>query len=153
MYIEKATQWWERTVSETYSYYLSIHLWRYNPFRTLASLIRRLHSSLFAAFLLHPLIPSSCSASLWTTSAHLVLGLPTGLVVWTYSYHCSLKGWRRAAPPQNTLDMPCEHVSDWFHKVYIGSSNTRFCNFASAHVSGWTGEQSHLYRQSSTCYL
>jgi len=39
-------------------------------------LIRRLHSSLFAALFLHPLIPSICSASLWTTSAHLVLGLP-----------------------------------------------------------------------------
>jgi len=42
----------------------SIHLWRYSPFRALAFLIRRLHSSLFAALLLHPLIPSSCSASL-----------------------------------------------------------------------------------------
>ena len=59
----------------------SIHIWRYNPFRALASLIRRLHSSLFSALLLHPLIPSSCNASLWTTSAHLVLGLPTGLAV------------------------------------------------------------------------
>jgi hypothetical protein len=38
----------------------SIHLWHYNPFRALASLISRLHSSLFAALLLHPLIPSSC---------------------------------------------------------------------------------------------
>ena len=63
----------------------SIHLWRYSPFRALASLTRRLHSSLFAA-LLHPLIPSSCSASLWTTSAHLVLGLPTGLVVWEFPF-------------------------------------------------------------------
>jgi hypothetical protein len=42
----------------------TIHLWRYSPFRALASLISRLHSSLFAALLLHPLIPSSCSASL-----------------------------------------------------------------------------------------
>ena len=57
------------------------HIWRYSPFRALASLIRRLHSSLFSALLLHPLIPSSCNASLWTTSAHLLLGLPTGLVV------------------------------------------------------------------------
>ena len=54
------------------------HLWRYNPFQALASFIRRLHSSLFAALLLHPLIPTSFRASLWTTSAHLVLGLPTG---------------------------------------------------------------------------
>ena len=59
----------------------SIHLWRYIPFRALASLTRCLHSSLFAALLLHPLVPSSCSASLWTTSVHLVLGLPTGLVL------------------------------------------------------------------------
>ena len=40
----------------------SIHLWRYSPFRALAPLTRRLHSSLFAALLLHPLVPSSCSA-------------------------------------------------------------------------------------------
>ena len=59
----------------------SIHTWRYSPFRALASPIRRLHSSLFSALLLHPLIPRSCNASLWTTSAHLVLGLPTSLVV------------------------------------------------------------------------
>ena len=68
----------------------SIHLWRYSPFRALASLIRRLHSSLFAALLLHPLVPSSCSASLWTTSAHLVLGLPTGLVVWKFPFRTFL---------------------------------------------------------------
>jgi len=66
--------------------YPSIHLWRYSPFRALASLIRRLHLSLFAALLLHPLVPSSCSASLWTTSAHLVLGLTTGLVVWKFPF-------------------------------------------------------------------
>jgi len=64
----------------------SIHLWRYSPFRALASLTRRLHSSLSAALLLHPLVRSSCSASLWTTSAHLVLGLPTGLVVWKFPF-------------------------------------------------------------------
>jgi len=58
-----------------------IHLWRYSPVRALTSLTRRFHSSLFAALLLHPLIPSIYSASLWTTSTHLVLGLPTGLVV------------------------------------------------------------------------
>jgi len=58
---------------------VSIHILRYSPFRALASLIRRLHSSLFSAFLLRPLIPSSCNASFWTTSAHLLLGLPTGL--------------------------------------------------------------------------
>ena len=45
----------------------SIHIWRHSPFRALASFIRRLHSSLFSAVTLHPLIPSSCNASLWTT--------------------------------------------------------------------------------------
>jgi hypothetical protein len=63
---------------------IPFHIWRYRPFRALASLIRRLHSSLFSV-LLHPLIPSSCNASLWTTSAHLVLDLPTGL--WCRSFH------------------------------------------------------------------
>jgi hypothetical protein len=80
-----------KCISETIRYrrkYLewSIHLWRYSPFRAFASLIRCPHSSLFAALLLHPLIPSSCSASLWTTSAHLLLGLPTGLVVWKFPF-------------------------------------------------------------------
>jgi len=67
------------------SIYLSMYLWRYSPFRALASLTRRLQSSLFVA-LLHPLDPSSCSASLWTTSAHLFLGLPAGLVVWKFPF-------------------------------------------------------------------
>ena len=57
-----------------------------SPFWALASLIRCLHSSLFSALLLHPLIPSSCNTSLWTTSAHLFLGLPTGLVVWKFLF-------------------------------------------------------------------
>ena len=43
----------------------SIHVWRYSPFRALASLIRHLHSSLFAALLLHPVIPSSCRPSMY----------------------------------------------------------------------------------------
>ena len=64
----------------------SIHIWRYSPIWALASLIRHLHSSLFAALLLHPLIPSSCSASLWTTSTHLVVCLPTGLVAWKFPF-------------------------------------------------------------------
>jgi hypothetical protein len=42
----------------------SIHLWCCSPFRALAFLTRRLHSSLFVAVLLHPLVPSSCSTSL-----------------------------------------------------------------------------------------
>ena len=66
--------------------HLSIHIWRYIPFWALASPIRRLHSSLFSALLLHPLIPSSSNTSLWTTSNHLVLGLPTGLVVWKFQF-------------------------------------------------------------------
>ena len=58
----------------------SIHIWRYSPFRALVSIIRRLHSFLPPALLFHSLMPSSCNASIWTTTAHLVLGLPTGLV-------------------------------------------------------------------------
>jgi hypothetical protein len=42
---------------------------------------KRLHSPVSSALLLHPIIPSSCTASLWTTSAHLFLGLPTGILV------------------------------------------------------------------------
>ena len=57
----------------------SIHIWHYSPFMTLVSLTRRLHSSLPSVLPFHPLIPSSCNASLRTTSAHLVLGLPTAL--------------------------------------------------------------------------
>jgi len=57
------------------------YIWCYSPFRASASLMRRLHSSLFSALFLNPRIHSSCNASLWTTSAHLILGLPTGLVV------------------------------------------------------------------------
>jgi len=65
----------------------SIHLWRYSPFRALASLLRRLYASLFAALLLHPFMHSNCRASLRTTSVHLVLGLPTGYVcMYAYMY-------------------------------------------------------------------
>jgi hypothetical protein len=35
----------------------SIHIWRFSPFRAVASLIIRLHSSLFAALLFYSLIP------------------------------------------------------------------------------------------------
>jgi len=79
------TQPWQWPVT-TWVYKPSIHPWRYSPFWALASLTRRLHSSLFVALLLHPLDPSTCSASLWTTFAHLVLGLPTGLVVWKFPF-------------------------------------------------------------------
>ena len=64
----------------------SIHVRRYSPFHALASLKNCLRSSLFSVLLLHPRIPSICSASLWTTSAHLVLGLPTGLVLWNFPF-------------------------------------------------------------------
>jgi hypothetical protein len=47
---------WEYRIKCLYN---SIHRWCYSPFLALASLIRRLHSSLFSALLLHPLIPSS----------------------------------------------------------------------------------------------
>ena len=53
---------------------IPFHIWCYSPFQALASLIWCLHSSLFSALLLHPLISSSCNAPLWTTSTHLVLG-------------------------------------------------------------------------------
>ena len=43
----------------------SIHVWRYSPSRALASLIKHLLSSLFAALLLHPLIPRSCRPSMY----------------------------------------------------------------------------------------
>ena len=69
----------------------SIYIWRYSPFRSLVSLIRRLNSSLFSALLLHLHIPSSFSASLWTTPAHLVLGLPTGLMVQKFPF--KMKSW------------------------------------------------------------
>ena len=64
---------------------IPFHIWRYSLFRALASPIRLLHQSLFSVLLLHRLIPGS-NASLWTTSAHLVLGLHTGLVVWIFPF-------------------------------------------------------------------
>ena len=87
----------------------SIHKCRYSSFWALASLIRRLHSSLFSALLLHPLNPSSCNASLRTTSVHLVLGLPTGLVVWKLHYYANytseyLKLLRHRVHPENCIE-------------------------------------------------
>ena len=41
-------------------------------------------SSLPSAHLLHPLLPSICDVSLQTMSSHLVLGSPTGLVLWNF---------------------------------------------------------------------
>lgn len=59
----------------------SIHLWRYSPFRDLASLKRRLHSSQSSARLLQPCIPRICDVSLLMTFSHLVYGFPTGLLI------------------------------------------------------------------------
>ena len=67
-----------------YSSFRSIHQWRYSPFWALASHGRRLHSSLSSVRLLHPRIPRICGVSLQTTSSHLALGFPTGLVLWNF---------------------------------------------------------------------
>jgi hypothetical protein len=91
----------------------SIHVWRYSPFRALAFLKECLHSSLFSALLLRPLIPSSCSASLWTTSAHLVLGLLTGLVLWKIPFETFFWGcWNHT----------------WFKLAWCRVSRTKVCN-------------------------
>ena len=68
---------------KTNKYFLSsiFRLWRYGLFWTLASLRRRLHSSLSSARLLHPRIPRICDVSLRTTSSHLALGFPTSLAL------------------------------------------------------------------------
>ena len=68
-------------------FYYPVHIWRYSPFQALAFLIRRLHSSLFSALLPHLLIPSSCNASLWTTSSICFLVFP--LVLWCRSFRFS----------------------------------------------------------------
>ena len=62
------------------------HIWRYSPFRAVASLIRRLYTSLFSAIFFHPLFLSSWNVSLCITSTHLVLGHPTGLVVYKFQF-------------------------------------------------------------------
>ena len=64
-----------------YTIQSSIHPWHYSPFRALASLKSCLHSCLFSALLLHPRVPNICNASFCTASFHLILGLPTGLVL------------------------------------------------------------------------
>jgi len=33
---------------------------------------------------LHPRIPKTCNASLWTMSSHLILGFPIDLVLWIF---------------------------------------------------------------------
>ena len=63
-----------------------IHLWRYKPFWALTSFKRHLHSSLSSARLLHSRIPKICDVSLRTTSFHLVLGFPTGLLLWNFPF-------------------------------------------------------------------
>jgi hypothetical protein len=50
----------------------------------LASLRKRLYSSLCSAHLLHPRIPRICDASLWMTPSHLLLGFPTSRVLWHF---------------------------------------------------------------------
>ena len=50
----------------------------------LASLRKRLHSSLCSADLFNPRFPRICDVSLWMTPSHLVLGFPTGLVLWHF---------------------------------------------------------------------
>ena len=56
------------------------HIWRYCPFWGLASFRRHLNSSVSSARLLHSRILRICDISLWTSSSHLVLGFPTGLL-------------------------------------------------------------------------
>jgi hypothetical protein len=65
----------------TSSIHPSIHLWRYSPFWALASLRRRLYSSLSSARPLRPRIPRICYVSRRMTSSHLALGFPSGLVL------------------------------------------------------------------------
>jgi hypothetical protein len=50
----------------------------------LASLSRCHHSSVSSAHFLHPPIPRIFDVFLRATSSHLVLGFPTGLVLWNY---------------------------------------------------------------------
>jgi hypothetical protein len=52
-------------------------VWRCCPFWALASPKKRRHSFLSPARLLHPRIPGTFNASLWTTSALRVLNFPT----------------------------------------------------------------------------
>ena len=64
--------------------FIPFHLWHYSSFWSLTSLRRRLHSSLFSVHLFHPRIPRISDVFLRTTSSHLVLGFPTGLVLWNF---------------------------------------------------------------------
>jgi hypothetical protein len=45
-----------------------------------------LHSSVFSALLLHPRVSNICNASFCTASSHLILGLPTGLVLRNFPF-------------------------------------------------------------------
>ena len=77
-----------KTVHEQFSFTISnhIHPWHYSPFRVLVSLKSCLHSSLFSALLLHPRVLNICNASCCTASSHLILGLPTGLVLLNFPF-------------------------------------------------------------------
>jgi hypothetical protein len=66
----------------------SIHPWHYSPFWALAFLKSCLHSSPFSA-LLRLRVSNTCNASFCTASSHLILGLPTGLVLWNFLFRTS----------------------------------------------------------------
>ena len=100
---------------------LTIHIWPYSPFRALASPIRRLNSSLFSSLLLHPLIPRSCNASLWNTSAHLLLGLSTGVVVWKFQFK-TFFGILSYSVCQKSIPFPSSQIVVLFVKPVRGIS-------------------------------
>ena len=96
------------------SYFPHIHARRYSPFYTLASLKKRLHSSLSSARL-HPLIPRIRNASLWTFF-QIVIGFPTdptltpsskGIPFNAFRLYCRLVGG-------NMLQL----LSKWFMYLY-----------------------------------
>ena len=65
---------------------IPFHLWHYSPFWSLAFIRKHLHSSLSSVHLLYPLIPRICDVSFQTTSSHLVLGFPIGLVLKNFPF-------------------------------------------------------------------
>lgn len=68
-----------------------VHVWRYSPIWSLASLKRCLHFSLPPVRLLQDRIPRICNASLGSTSFHLIIGFPTGLMVWNFPLRITFK--------------------------------------------------------------
>ena len=69
---------------------IPFHLWRYSPFWALVSFIRRLHSSVSSARLLHPHIPRIADVSLRKTPFHLVFDFPTDRVLGNFPLR---NGW------------------------------------------------------------